>query len=546
MGNSDQHNNPPSSSLSLGALARALEEQARLSRFFTKLLSEAFHLQTDSVLLRTVGDSLSVSMRREKDEVKSISIKSTWLIPLCQWLAQRPNILSEEVSGSPPDSADRRLEPGAQRRAWSLDCRGFALDFEAACRCGDEVAIFSVVTSKGAGGTRTLSLSNLRKLPLQNFIDRLGMTGTTRLLFEQILSVESGLVVVAAPNSDQLSKNLASLLSLSKLNVAGDISDSSIRPEIALHSRTEAFFLTASADDAVDAVFKLREQGADMQATQIAGVLCQGFVRKNCPACSRKASPEKALSEQVPQIIRPENWNSYAVGRGCEACGQRGYQGLIGIQSFLGTEGEPGKLIKAGADRITLIQSAYAVGTRALLEDGIAKAVSGQLTLEALFEVTRALPVAYVEYGLSKTAKSKGEVMSSPGQAGHREKPLVLVVEDDPDQRAILEMVLRTAGYEIASVEHGKAALELLQRSIPDLIISDLMMPEMDGVELVTKLKSDPQLRQIPILILTVVSDSDKEYSLLDLGADDYVEKTVQRKILLKRAEKLLNRARGA
>ena len=76
------------------------------------------------------------------------------------------------------------------------------------------------------------------------------------------------------------------------------------------------------------------------------------------------------------------------------------------------------------------------------------------------------------------------------------------------------------------------------------MIVSDLMMPNMDGAELVGKLKSHPTFRRIPVLILTVISDSDKEYTLLDLGADDYCEKTIQRKILLKRIENLIRRSR--
>ena len=68
-------------------------------------------------------------------------------------------------------------------------------------------------------------------------------------------------------------------------------------------------------------------------------------------------------------------------------------------------------------------------------------------------------------------------------------------------------------------------------------------MPKMDGSDLVKRLKNDSKLKEIPILVLTVISDVDKEYALLTLGADDYCEKTIQRKILLRRVENLLKRA---
>jgi CheY-like chemotaxis protein len=124
-------------------------------------------------------------------------------------------------------------------------------------------------------------------------------------------------------------------------------------------------------------------------------------------------------------------------------------------------------------------------------------------------------------------------------------KPLILIVEDDVDQRSIVEMVLKESDYEVLTASDGIEALRVLGRSRPDLIISDLMMPNLDGAEFVKRLKSDKRFNSIPVLILTVINDMEKEFHLLSLGVDDYCEKTVQRKILLKRIENLLKRTRG-
>jgi len=105
-------------------------------------------------------------------------------------------------------------------------------------------------------------------------------------------------------------------------------------------------------------------------------------------------------------------------------------------------------------------------------------------------------------------------------------------------------MVLRTSEYEVFTANDGIEALEVLSRSTPDLIISDIMMPNMDGVQLVQKLRGDEKYKLLPIMILTVIEDSEKEYELLSLGADEYCEKTVQRKILLRRIENLLKRGK--
>lgn len=123
-------------------------------------------------------------------------------------------------------------------------------------------------------------------------------------------------------------------------------------------------------------------------------------------------------------------------------------------------------------------------------------------------------------------------------------KPLVMIVEDDKDQRGIIELVLKDNDYEVVVAEDGIEALRILGRVRPDLIISDLMMPNLDGTELVKRLKSDKRLSKIPVLILTVLSDMEKEYKLLALGVDDYCEKTVQRNILLKRVENLIRRSK--
>lgn len=121
----------------------------------------------------------------------------------------------------------------------------------------------------------------------------------------------------------------------------------------------------------------------------------------------------------------------------------------------------------------------------------------------------------------------------------------ILVVEDDVDQRSIIEMVLKDAGYEVFLAGDGREGFKVLEEKLPDLVISDLMMPEVDGAELIRKIKGDKRFSKLPILVLTVISDAEKEYLLLSLGVDDYCEKTIQRNILLKRIENLLRRSKS-
>ena len=79
----------------------------------------------------------------------------------------------------------------------------------------------------------------------------------------------------------------------------------------------------------------------------------------------------------------------------------------------------------------------------------------------------------------------------------------ILVVDDEPDLRFILRRIFEKAGHEVADAGHGAAALECVRGSLPELVVTDMMMPVMDGHELIRRLRADPATAQIPILAVT-------------------------------------------
>jgi CheY-like chemotaxis protein len=118
--------------------------------------------------------------------------------------------------------------------------------------------------------------------------------------------------------------------------------------------------------------------------------------------------------------------------------------------------------------------------------------------------------------------------------------PTVLVVDDD---RLIITMVqdlLVSNGYRVVTAGNGKAGLAQAQREKPDLIILDLMMPEMDGFEVTRQLRQDPEFRHLPIIILTSIADSDAREKALRNGADSYMIKPVNARLLLIQIRSLL------
>jgi PAS domain S-box-containing protein len=105
----------------------------------------------------------------------------------------------------------------------------------------------------------------------------------------------------------------------------------------------------------------------------------------------------------------------------------------------------------------------------------------------------------------------------------------ILVVEDNEDSRVLLESLLEANGYEVESAENGKVALALATRRPPDLIISDILMPEMDGYVLCRAVKADEQLRAIPFIFYTATyTDPSDEKFAMDLGASRFIVKPME------------------
>ncbi|HSF03503.1 MAG TPA: response regulator transcription factor [Solirubrobacterales bacterium] len=115
----------------------------------------------------------------------------------------------------------------------------------------------------------------------------------------------------------------------------------------------------------------------------------------------------------------------------------------------------------------------------------------------------------------------------------------VLVVEDDAAIADVLRRALRQEGHEVRSAEDGVEALELAESFMPDLVILDLGLPKLDGVEVCRRLRAESDA---PILILTARTDTDDRVEGLDSGADDYLVKPFERKELLARMRALMRR----
>lgn len=121
----------------------------------------------------------------------------------------------------------------------------------------------------------------------------------------------------------------------------------------------------------------------------------------------------------------------------------------------------------------------------------------------------------------------------------------ILVTDDDPRNRKLEETLLRANGYDVRSVESGKASLEAVAVDPPDLILLDLMMPGMDGFEVVRQLKADPATRRIPIIMVTALDDEGSRMRLAAAGVSEVISKPLDRWVLQACIEKLLGDTHG-
>ncbi|MFA6682402.1 MAG: response regulator transcription factor [Sphaerochaeta sp.] len=123
-----------------------------------------------------------------------------------------------------------------------------------------------------------------------------------------------------------------------------------------------------------------------------------------------------------------------------------------------------------------------------------------------------------------------------------KEKPVILIVEDEPDIQELIQYHLVKEGYETLLASNGKAALDAVQTQGPDLVLLDLMLPEVNGIEVLKTLRFVWNLKELPIIIVSARTDETDIITALELGADNYLSKPFNPKVLVANVKALLRR----
>jgi two-component system, OmpR family, phosphate regulon response regulator PhoB len=121
----------------------------------------------------------------------------------------------------------------------------------------------------------------------------------------------------------------------------------------------------------------------------------------------------------------------------------------------------------------------------------------------------------------------------------------VLVVDDEQDLLSVLDFNLRSGGFETLLATTGEQALAHLRRRVPDLVLLDLMLPDLSGTELCARIKSDPRTKHVPVVMLTAKGEEIDRVVGFEVGADDYVTKPFSVRELVLRVRAVLRRSRG-
>ncbi len=131
---------------------------------------------------------------------------------------------------------------------------------------------------------------------------------------------------------------------------------------------------------------------------------------------------------------------------------------------------------------------------------------------------------------------------SKPRERQPAQAPRILVVDDEADLLELVRYNLVKEGYDVACVGSGEEALKAVRKDPPDLIVLDLMLPTVDGLEVCRRLKSEARTRDIPVVMLTAKSEESDIIAGLDRGADDYIAKPFSPRVLTARIKALLRR----
>lgn len=251
-------------------------------------------------------------------------------------------------------------------------------------------------------------------------------------------------------------------------------------------------------------------------AESLNAIVAQRLLRQLCSGCRLAADESVASDDRAATRLGP----------GCARCRQTGYVGRVAVAEVLVPTDAIRDAILGGASVDALRQTMRAAGLRSMRDTALDMVEQGITSLD---EVERVLG-------------ADGDAVERP-VSETRARQRILVADDDRMIRMLVRMLLEQEGYEIFEAENGRQAVEVARSERPDLIFMDLTMPGMDGYKAIELIRADVGLAMVPLIVLTSEVGPSVEQRVLDLGADDYLNKPFEQPVLAARVRAVFRRA---
>jgi len=295
---------------------------------------------------------------------------------------------------------------------------------------------------------------------------------------------------------------------------------------------------TLHTNDTVSTITRLVDMGVPpfLISSALLAVVSQRLVRKVCPACRVAGDPEPSQLEGVPDELLREV-DRWQWGKGCSQCEHTGYKGRVGVFELLILSPGIRRNVAAGAAEAEIRERATKEGMLAILEDGLGKVRQGLTTLQEILSV--ASWEGPPESNPSGDVGLRGNSGSPSKDSG---RPTIVFSEDDPAVREAVCLSLAALSCEVIPAADGQEAWEKIQRHLPDLVITDIQMPRMDGYGLLEKVRTELSTAFIPVILLTANNRCEDRMKGFLLGGDDYIEKPFDHRELLARVRRCLER----
>lgn len=333
---------------------------------------------------------------------------------------------------------------------------------------------------------------------------------------------------------------------------------------------------TLHTNDAPNAVTRLVDMGLEgfKIASALRGVVAQRLMRKLCPTC------REVSTEPVPDKLRrhiPAGSKLYRA-IGCPECAMTGFRGRFSVVEVMEMTPELERRIGAGATPDKLAEAAREGGMKTLWESGLRHVLEGHTSVDELLRVTDVpvppTPVVPKATPVPRNTPSAGSLSIPTAVTGAGSIPAhdvleglelvdedgvgpavpagpsgrgqtVLVVDDEDHLRRLLCELLTREGYRVIEARDGGEAITRVDQHAPDIMLLDLNLPGLDGYGVLAQLRSRPDTRQLPVVVLTAKGDEDNEVRVLQAGADDFLTKPFRARALYARLEKLLHPRRA-